>query len=76
MDMDSFSRWMPQVGLELRTALARIESRYRSVCEVTFSLAAGSLWFDDVQPMRHSREAAARIAEAGLTRLPARALGS
>ena len=76
MDLDAFSRWMPQVAVELRSGLGRIESLYKTVCEVSFSLADGTLWFDDARPLRHSPEAGRRLTEAGLRRPQAGVPGS
>ena len=56
---------MPAAGLQLRAALARVESLHRTVCEVSFTIEAGRLWIDDARPVRHSRAAAERIAQAG-----------
>ena len=58
MSLDALSRWVPAAGLQLRSALARIESLHRSVSEVSFTLEAGELWIDDARPARHSRAAA------------------
>jgi hypothetical protein len=66
MSLDSLSRWVPAAGVQLRAALARVESLHRSVCEVSFTIEAGRLWIDDARPVRHSRAAADRIAQAGL----------
>jgi hypothetical protein len=66
MSLDALSRRVPAAGLQLRTALARVESLHRTVCEVAFTIEAGRLWIDDARPVRHSHAAAARIAQAGL----------
>jgi hypothetical protein len=66
MDLDAFSRWLPRAGIELRSALARIESLHRAVCEVRFALAGGRLCFDDAKPARPSAQSAGWLAEAGL----------
>jgi hypothetical protein len=66
VSLDELSRWLPAVGLQLRTALARVESLHRTVCEVSFTVEAGRLWIDDARPTRHSRAAAERIAQSGL----------
>ena len=71
MNLDAFCRWVPAAGVQLRAALAGAESLHRSVCEVCFTIEAGRLWIDDARPVRHSRAAADRIAQAGLTE-PAR----
>ena len=77
MSLDALSRWLPAVGLQLRAALARVESLHRSVCEVSFTLEAGRLWIDDARPVRHSRAAADRLAQSGLSApAPAAGLGS
>ena len=66
MSLDALSRWVPAAGVQLRAALSRVESLHRSVCEVSFTVEAGRLWIDDARPVRHSRAAAERIAQAGL----------
>jgi hypothetical protein len=76
MSLDALSRCAPGVGVELRAALGRVESLHASVCEVCFTLEAGRLWIDDAQPTRHSRAAADRLAQSGLTRERAAGLGS
>ena len=65
MSLDELNRWVPATGLQLRSALSRVESLHRSVCEVSFTLEAGRLWIDDARPVRHSR-AARRIALAAV----------
>ena len=52
VDLDRLSRRLPAVGLELRRALARVESAHGCVCEVDFTLAGGRLWVDDARPLR------------------------
>jgi hypothetical protein len=83
MSLDALSRWVPAAGVQLRATLAAVESLHRSVCEVSFTIEAGRLWIDDAGPVRHSRAAADRIAQAGLaepaprvTRAPAAGPGS
>jgi hypothetical protein len=76
MSLDALSSWLPAVGLQLRAALARVESLQRNVCEVCFTLEAGRLWIDDARPARHSRAAADRIAQSGLRPVPAAGLES
>ena len=76
MSLDALSRWAPEAGVQLRAALSRVETLHRSVCEVTFTLEAGRLWIDDAWPARHTRAAADRVAQAGLTQAPAAGLGS
>ena len=76
MSLDALSRWVPPVGVQLRSALSRAESLHRSVCEVNFTVEAGRLWIDDARRVRHSRAADESIAEAGLTPAPAAGLGS
>ena len=76
MTLDGLSRWTPAAGLQLRAALSRVESLQRGVSEVSFTLEAGRLWIDDARPARHSRVAAERIADAGLTPAPAACPGS
>ena len=75
MSLDALSRRVPAAGLQLRAALARVESLHRTVCEVSFTIEAGRLWIDDARPVRHSRAAAERIAQAGLGATPAPAAG-
>ena len=67
MSLDAMSRRAPAAGVQLRAALAGAESLHRSVCEVSFTIEAGRLWIDDARPVWHSRAAAERIAQAGLT---------
>jgi hypothetical protein len=66
MDLDAFSRRLPEAGIELRRALARIESLHRAVCEVRFTLVGGRLFFDDAKPAPPSARSAGWLAEAGL----------
>ena len=75
VSLDALSRRAPAAGLQLRAVLARVESLHRTVCEVSFTIEAGRLWIDDVRPVRHSRAAAERIAQAGLGATPASAAG-
>jgi hypothetical protein len=59
MDIDAFSRRQPAVGIELRVALARIESVHDDVRRVSFTLEGGRLWFDDAAPVplgHHGRQ--------------------
>ena len=76
MTLDELNRWVPAAGLQLRSALSRVESLHRSVCEVSFTLEAGGLWIDDARPVRHSRAAADRLAQSGLRPAPAAGPGS
>jgi pyruvate, orthophosphate dikinase len=66
MDLDELSRWLPPVGVELRAALARVESLHKAVCEVDFTLEDGRLWFDDARPARRSAQSARWLADVGL----------
>jgi len=75
MSLDALSRRLPAAGLQLRAALARVESLHRTVCEVSFTIEEGRLWIDDARPVRHSRAAAQRIAHAGIGATPASAAG-
>jgi hypothetical protein len=52
VDLDRLSRRLPAVGLELRRALARVESAHGCVCALDFTLAGGRLWVDDARPVR------------------------
>jgi len=76
MSLDALNRWVPAAGLQLRSALSRIESLHRSVSEVSFTLEAGELWINDARPARHSRAAADRVAQSGLRLASAAGPGS
>ena len=76
MGLDALSQWLPSAGLQLRVALSRVESLQRGVSELGFTIEAGRLWIDDARPVRHSRAAAERIGQAGLTPVPAACPGS
>lgn len=68
VDLDALSRSSPEIGVQLRSGLGRIESLYKDVCEVSFSLVGDRLWFDDVRRLRHSSEAAQQLVDIGLRR--------
>jgi hypothetical protein len=76
VDLDALSRRSPEIGVQLRSGLGRIESLYKDVCEVSFSLAGERLWFDDIRRLRHSREAAQQLVDIGLRRRREDVLGS
>jgi hypothetical protein len=76
VDLDALTRSRPEMGVRLRSGLGRIESVFKDVCEVSFSLAGERLWFDDVRRLRHSPEAAQQLVDIGLRRRREDVLGS
>jgi hypothetical protein len=61
MDIDAVSRCQPALGIELRSALARVESLHDDVRRVTFTLEAGCLWFEDAEPLRTTTQRPAAV---------------